>query len=468
MKIGAAIFGLILVAALGLLTIGLLPVHSSNGPILTENFNNNAFDPQYWHTMQLGNGPSVTVANHRLEITIPSTSTNDPILGVFAAGLSSNCALKGDFDMQVRFQLLVWPSANGVRVGTGSNLLQVERISFGLPNDARDQPREVYLTHLQDGPLGVTPTADLQGTLRIVRTGNTATGYHSTGSTWTLIHTGPVDSADVNFGFSSWSHDLYFAKQNVKVAFDNFTLTSGQLLCPQISLTPTSGPVGTKVSVHGSGFPTLSTSFASIPSVEVTFDDMFLGTTTNKAGSIDFVFDVPDAQIGPHLVKTIDFLTNTTAIATFQVTPEATSHTQNISLELAVGTLYFPGDKASITGLTAIEGTPANPAGTTIQMTLYTPGNKSIDLKVQWTGAGLFKASYSIPATASQGTYTVIAKIHSPNNGNISALGSFEVKQSWLAQNSQSITIGTVASLGVLGTALVVWRKGKNKAPTLF
>ena len=91
-------------------------------PVLKENFVNNAFNSSMWKTFQQGNGPMATTANQSLVITIPANSTNAPTIGGFGAGIGSLCELRGDFDMQVAFQLLVWPQENGVRVGLGPSL----------------------------------------------------------------------------------------------------------------------------------------------------------------------------------------------------------------------------------------------------------------------------------------------------------------------------------------------------------
>src|SRR5438093_2966459 len=243
--------------------IMILPLHNAAAaPVLKENFVNNAFDSSMWKTFQQGTGPTVTTANQSLVITIPANSTNDPTIGGFGAGIGSLCELRGDFDMQVAFQLLVWPPESGVRVGLGPSVnglaaalstpFAVERDSFSVHDIP---PGEFYLTHMEDGVRGVTPTSDQIGYLRITRTGSYATGYYLNGSQWIQIHTGPVTTFDVGFGFAAWSDDNLFSQQTEQVAFDNFTLNRGTLLCPTITLNPASGPVGTKVTLQGSGFP---------------------------------------------------------------------------------------------------------------------------------------------------------------------------------------------------------------------
>src|SRR5207253_11106694 len=77
-------------------------------------------------------------------------------------------------------------------------------------------PGEFYLTHMEDGVRGVTPTSDQIGYLRITRTGSYATGYYLNGSQWIQIHTGPVTTFDVGFGFAAWSDDNLFSQQTEK------------------------------------------------------------------------------------------------------------------------------------------------------------------------------------------------------------------------------------------------------------
>jgi hypothetical protein len=457
---------LFLTITISLSVFAVFPIHTASAsPVLTENFNNNKFNSTLWGIFQQGNGPRAVVANQRLEITIPGNSTNDPTIGGFGAGLGSLCNLRGDFDMQVAFQLLVWPSQSGVRVGLGPSVdglgssstpYAVERDSFSI----RDiPPGEFYLTHMIDGVNGLTATTDSAGYLRITRTGSSATGYYSNGSQWIQIHTGPVTTSDIGFGFAAWSHDYIFSQQTEEVAFDNFTLNSGSLLCPTITLNPTSGPVGTKVALQGSGFPSPQGFFSGVSTVKVTFDDQTLGTTSNNGGSFVFILDVPFAQPGPHEIKAIDFATNTRATASFQVTASQTG----LSVSMTVGTVYFPGDTVVANMLVTSGGVPLSTAGLQVRLNMTQPDNSKIILNVTSEGSGLFRASYSLPKTAQIGTYSLLAIANAPVVGSGSALASFEVKLPWLSSQTTTGVIAGVASLATVGVALVSWRKGYFK-----
>ena len=454
---------LLLIIATPLAIFSLFPIHTASAsPSLTENFSNNKFNSTLWRIFQQGSGPTAAIANQRLEITIPANSTNDPTIGGFGASLGSLCNLRGDFDMQVAFQLLVWPSQNGVRVGLGPSVdglaststpFAVERDSFSI-GDSR--PGEFYLTHMIDGVNGLTSANDLGGYLRITRSGSIATGYYMNGSQWIQIHTGPVTTSDTGFGFAAWSHNYLFSHQTEEVAFDNFTLNSGTLLCPTITLNPAFGPVGTKVTLQGSGFPSPQGFYAGVSTIEVTFDDQFLGTTSNNGGSFAFTLDVPFAQTGPHDIKAIDFATNTKATASFQVTSAPTG----MSVSMSVGTVYFPGDTMVANVLVTSGGVPLSTSGLQVHLNMTRPDNSNILLNVTSEGSGLFRTSYSLPKTTLIGTYSLLAIANAPAVGNGAALATFEVKLPWLSSQASTGIIAGVASLATVGVALVSWRKG--------
>jgi hypothetical protein len=75
-------------------------VSTATPAVLSEDFNTGGFETGMWQTIQVGSGPSVAVANQRLEITIPSTASG----AEFAAGIQSRCLVRGDYDLQVDYQ----------------------------------------------------------------------------------------------------------------------------------------------------------------------------------------------------------------------------------------------------------------------------------------------------------------------------------------------------------------------------
>ena len=178
-----------------------------------------------WTVELNGTGSTTSETNQRLEITQPADAAG----GIFLTGLTSVCRVRGDFDIQVDFELSTWPpTQNGVRVGlVVTGIGNTERTSNpGVP--------DTYLTNFGDGVQGLTPTTDLSGRLRVTRSGSSVTGFFfNTGTdSWVPIHTfDGATTGDVRFNLWSWSHDSIFADQVVEVAFDNAIVSEGHLIC---------------------------------------------------------------------------------------------------------------------------------------------------------------------------------------------------------------------------------------------
>lgn len=223
---------------------------------------------------------------------------------------------------------------------------------------------------------------------------------------------------------------------------------------PVLTVTPSNGGVGAKVLVQGSGFLTPQFFFQSFASVDVTFDDQFIGFTFTNNGRFNFTFDIPDAQPGPHLVKAIGF-DGIHASTAFQVIPTASS----LSVSVNTGAIYFPGDTVTIYILATLNGTPLSTGGIQLQLGLFLPNGTKVTLSTTPITQGLFKAIYKISKTGPLGTYAVVATGNAIGASDASSLGNFEVKLSWLSSQGQNI-IGATTIAGAVGLAAVAWRKG--------
>lgn len=441
----------------------ILPKPVTAGPVFSDNFDSNSINPAFWNVQLSGTGPSVTAANQSIIVTFAANSFSNQVTQPFLGGLSGVCALNGDFDIQVDYKLILWPQSSGVRVGLRLTQHQgdlsgdaTERVGWGVGPESGAYPREVYLTDFIDGVQGSTGTSDLNGTLRAVRIGSTVTGYYRGSGGWVQIHSGPslTGNGDADFTLTVWSGNPVFVGQTTKVGFGNFVINSGQLLCPTISLSPKHGPTGTKVQAQVSGFPVPR---SGPDQVIMSFDGNFVGTTTNLSGNFSFAFDVPEAQPGAHLVKALDVLTQTTANASFLVTL-----TETMTVNVDVGTLYFPGDTATIYTLATLSGAPLNSTTLQLQLTLMRPDGVNATLAANFVGSGLFKTTYTVQKTGPIGTYAIVAKAHTVNVQNVWALATFEVKQTWLAAQGPALMTTTMAITGVAAIVAVgvVWRKG--------
>ena len=245
-----------------------------------------------------------------------------------------------------------------------------------------------------------------------------------------------------------------------------------EIVSPLLALTPSNGPVGTKVLVQGSRFPASpSQSYGFPTTVEVTFDDQFIGYTTMTNTTFNFTFNVPVSQPGLHQIHAYAQLYPSPAEATANFTVTQGKGAGVLTLATSVGSIYFPGDSVTVYVLSSLNG---NPNGVQmISLILLLPNGTTRSLSLSSPGTGLYSASYSVPATNSMGTYALIAIAHL-NNINATALTSFEVKPTWLQANGRSLTTatsiaGAVGAVSILGVA---WRKGyftkRKDDPTIF
>jgi PKD repeat protein len=292
---------------LGLCFVSLLLIPCAIAAVLEDDFNDNTVNSSIWKVTQAG-GPQTVETNQQIEITFPPGSSG----GQFTAGLNSNCTLHGDFDIQVDYRLIEWPTSNGVRIGIlfGSNAM--ERVS----NASNEFRGEVYATDF-GGPLQIIPTGDNTGKLRLVRQGSAFTGYYYNGGMWIPVGTGPAPTSDGSYGIASWSHDNIFSDSEVKLAFDNFVMNSGDLICPKLTIEvagimPSEGfaesgehtytvegsdfQSGATVSLEKEGVPPILGTNVEFNSASVLFVNFSF--TTDRVGLYDIVVRNPDGGVG--------------------------------------------------------------------------------------------------------------------------------------------------------------------------
>lgn len=208
-----------------------LPVGATT--LFVDDFDDDATNTSVWDPLISAYGPQVQEANQRLEISMSSDSHLANGGDSFSAGYLSNRRLRGDFDIQVDYQLLTWPSLNGVR--TGLNLvtaegawLSVQRTTLG-GGEVPGSPHDIYVADFGGLGSGAATTSDTSGMLRMNRTSSTLTAYYFGSGGWTQLWSNTVSTGDMRFCLSAWSHDYAFAHQPVTMAFDNLTVNSGYI-----------------------------------------------------------------------------------------------------------------------------------------------------------------------------------------------------------------------------------------------
>ncbi len=196
-----------------------------------DDFDDNVCNSTIWDIIEYG-GPYVNETDQHLVITIPADSSAD----TFYAGIVSKYALRGDFDIQVDYQLLTWPPDSGVRAGLWierpPTSFTVERVSYSSSDYFTKGDH--YTTNFADSIL-LSVTNDTDGKLRLVRTGTAIDGYcyDENSGNWVLLQSVPesaISTRDVTFMIRAWGHDYSFGDELVQVSFDNVVINKGELV----------------------------------------------------------------------------------------------------------------------------------------------------------------------------------------------------------------------------------------------
>ena len=224
---------------------------------------------------------------------------------------------------------------------------------------------------------------------------------------------------------------------------------------PVLVVVPSTGAVGDKITIRGTGFAAPSSFFPQTHFIEVTFDDMLSSLVTTTNGTFTITIDVPLSQPGMHLIKAFDESDSAHTATTFQVLPSQAA----IVVTVDTGAIYFPGDTATIYILTTANGTKIGPTGVQLQVNIVYPNGTIRTLNPTSMSPGLYTAIYKIPSKASLGTYSVIAVADMPGAIDGSAIAGFEVQPTWLSSHSSQIA-GGAAIAGVLGFVGFAWQKG--------
>jgi hypothetical protein len=230
--------------ALGLFVcLQVLIVTLARAQVFVDDFDDNFIDPGTWSVALYGAGAQLAEQSQELEFFMPASSSG----AEFGARLVSVFRLRGDFDIRVDFRLLQWPYYNGMRTAIGLTDDYYDDYGMERSSLSASEPlgaQEVYVADF--GPLVLVPTQDFTGTLRLVRSGSTQTGYYIGDGGWMPVLSDAAPTEDVAIQLHAWSHDYAFQHQDVRAAFDNFTVVTGQLVWP-----PTPAKMTTWGSIKG-------------------------------------------------------------------------------------------------------------------------------------------------------------------------------------------------------------------------
>jgi subtilisin family serine protease len=160
-----------------------------------------------------------------------------------------------------------------------------------------------------------------------------------------------------------------------------------------ITINPTRGSIGAKITVKGAGF--LPESWAT-----VTFNDMLIGyAKVDSFGNFTFTFNIPPSSAEVQTIKALDAEGNS-AFATFtvvDVTP--------LDVKIDVGAMHFMGEIAEFYAQTTFKGQAVN--ANIISAVLYKPDGTTEYLTAQQVTTGLYKIVYTILGNET-GTHTLV------------------------------------------------------------
>jgi dipeptidyl aminopeptidase/acylaminoacyl peptidase len=190
---------------------------------LVDDFDDGRVDTSLWHTIVTGTHTAIAETGGAVVVTIGAAAEPGGPFNAIDAHLGSQCSLPADYDMRIAYRLLDWPAANGVQVALNAYFA-------GAFVFRESKPWGEQLGGWVPPVFGATPATELGGTLRLVRADGIVTAYALRDGAWLQLARG-ANPGDAVFGFSAsafaeWSH------QDVRVAFDDFRLDSGELACP--------------------------------------------------------------------------------------------------------------------------------------------------------------------------------------------------------------------------------------------
>jgi thermitase len=216
-----------------------------------------------------------------------------------------------------------------------------------------------------------------------------------------------------------------------------------------VSLDPSSGPIGTTVTVNGRDF-------TADGQVEVSFNDMFIGTApADSSGSFTFTFNIPVSSSEVQEVKATDLVV--TGQANFTVVDVAP-----LNVQVDTGAVHFRSEIVAFYVQTVFRGQTVNAAIT--NATLYNPDGTYEALTAQPLTLGLYKVTYELPGDAQSGLYalSIAANYTTETVQSVGAyLKSFLVSETLSGWNA--VLVGVNGTGGTIRTELGMMQVDLNQ-----
>jgi hypothetical protein len=187
---------------------------------MDDDFSGNSLDCGRWDLTVVPAGVgTVKDINQEMQMTRITASSSS------YQGLATRCFVSGDFDVQVDYKLLNWPTQNFYTVRLGAQNLP--QGNLGLVGVYRNSYLDENYQFRSQNPVIQTPTSDTSGTLGLKRTGSTVYGYTSNGTIGSATTTTNATGFVIDFATPSATAPL-----DASIAFDNFKVITGTVTCP--------------------------------------------------------------------------------------------------------------------------------------------------------------------------------------------------------------------------------------------
>jgi hypothetical protein len=185
--------------------------------------------PNYrlWSIGGDGTGGAWALQNGALVMTIPADAQTGGQYNMVGPSWYSTCRFNGNFDERIDYRLLEWPTGVGAHVQLDAWVFPNDNSSAGR---LIDQYNNSYNGNVNQG-WDLANTNDMQGTLRLARVGATETAYYKSGGKWVALHEGRAPGQAM-VGIQLFAMSNEWQHQEVSVAFDNFSITASDFVCP--------------------------------------------------------------------------------------------------------------------------------------------------------------------------------------------------------------------------------------------
>jgi Tol biopolymer transport system component len=195
-----------------------------------DTFSSDRIDPFWGIPFITGSGVSINETNGELEVSVPSAAQVDPSFGYISLGVSAQCRLVGDFDVQADYRLLDWPVPSDVNLSLDTfppDFSEVHGLFVFNPGFGTG-----ISTHFPGTTNTFVQDPATSGALRLQRVGATLTAYYMTENGWAPLQSTTESLADQLVNLNVFSNVPPFSHPDVKVAYDNFQVSSGTFACP--------------------------------------------------------------------------------------------------------------------------------------------------------------------------------------------------------------------------------------------